>query len=111
MLQALEDVENSAVDYTEETQRREFLRQSVVAAEKSVELVSILYKSGLTDFQNVLDMERSLSEQADRYVESVGLVTQNLIAIYRALGGGWDPDPPQLDVEVQDAAMKGEPIF
>jgi NodT family efflux transporter outer membrane factor (OMF) lipoprotein len=111
VLQALEDVENAAVEYTEETQRREFLRQSVVAAERSVELVSVLYKSGLTDFQNVLDMERSLAEQSDRYVESVGFVTQNLIAIYRALGGGWDPDPPQLDVEIQDAAMKGEPIF
>ena len=111
VLEALEDVENAAVQYTEETQRREFLRESVVAAAKSVELVSVLYKSGLTDFQNVLDMERSLAEQEDRYVDSVGLVTQNLIAIYRALGGGWDPDPPQLDVEVQDAAMKGEPIF
>ncbi|MGD9250116.1 MAG: efflux transporter outer membrane subunit [Desulfobacterales bacterium] len=111
ILQALEDVENAAVAYTEEIQRREFLRQSVVAAQKSVELVNVLYKSGLTDFQNVLDMERSLAEQEDLYVESVGFVTQNLIAIYRALGGGWDPDPPQLEVEVQDAAMKGEPIF
>ena len=83
----------------------------MVAAQKSVELVNVLYKSGLTDFQNVLDMERSLAEQEDLYVESVGFVTQNLIAIYRALGGGWDPDPPQLEVEVQDAAMKGEPIF
>ena len=59
----------------------------------------------------MLDMERSLAEQEDRYVESVGLVTQNLISIYRALGGGWDPDPPVLEVEIQDAAMKGEPIF
>ncbi len=111
VLEALEDVENSAVQYTEETQRREFLRESVVAAQRSVELVSVLYKSGLTDFQNVLDMERSLAEQEDRYVESVGFVTQNLISIYRALGGGWEPDPPQLDVEIQDAAMHGEPIF
>jgi NodT family efflux transporter outer membrane factor (OMF) lipoprotein len=111
VLQALEEVENAAVAYTEETQRREFLRQSVVAARRSVELVSVLYKSGLTDFQNVLDMERSLAEQEDRYVQSVGTVTLDLIAIYRSLGGGWDPDPPQLDVEVQDAAMKGEPIF
>ena len=83
----------------------------MVAAQKSVELVSVLYKSGLTDFQNVLDMERSLAEQEDRYVESVGLVTQNLISIYRSLGGGWEPDPPVLEVEIQDAAMKGEPIF
>ena len=83
----------------------------MVAAQRSVELVSVLYKSGLTDFQNVLDMERSLAEQEDSFVESVGFVTQNMISIYRALGGGWEPDPPQLDVEIQDAATKGEPIF
>ena len=111
VLQALEDVENAAVAYTEEIQRREALRRSVVAAQQSVELVNVLYKSGLTDFQNVLDMERSLAEQEDRYVESVGFVTQNLIAIYRSLGGGWDPDPPVLEGEIQDAATRGEPIF
>jgi NodT family efflux transporter outer membrane factor (OMF) lipoprotein len=111
VLEALEDVENAAVAYTQEIQRRESLRRSVEAAQQSVELVNVLYKSGLTDFQNVLDMERSLAEQEDLYVASVGLVTQNIIQIYRALGGGWDPDPPVLEVEIQDAAMKGEPIF
>jgi NodT family efflux transporter outer membrane factor (OMF) lipoprotein len=111
VLQALEDVENAAVAYTEEIQRREALRRSVEAARQSVQLVNVLYKSGLTDFQNVLDMERSLAEQDDLYVQSVGFVTQNLVRIYRALGGGWEPDPPVLEVEIQDAAMKGEPIF
>ncbi len=111
VLLALEDVENAAVAYTEELQRREMLHRSVVAAEKSVHLVSVQYKTGLTDFQNVLDMERSLTEQADRYVDSMGRVTQDLILIYRALGGGWDPDPPVVETEIQNAAMKGEPIY
>ncbi|MBL0713994.1 MAG: efflux transporter outer membrane subunit [Desulfosarcina sp.] len=111
VLTALEDVENAIVAYTEEITRRESLRRSVTAAQQSVNLVNVLYKSGLTDFQNVLDMERSLAEQEDLYVQSVGFVTQNLIRIYRSLGGGWDPDPPVLEVEIQDAALKGEPIF
>lgn len=111
VLNALEEVENAVVAYTEETLRRQALLRSVEAAKKSVELVQVLYKSGLTDFQNVLDMERSLAEQDDLYVASVGLVTQNLIEIYRALGGGWQPDPDVLKVEVQDAALHGEPIF
>ena len=71
----------------------------------------MLYKSGLTDFQNVLDSERSLAEQEDAYVASVGLVTLDLIEIYRALGGGWQPDPNLVKAEIQDAALKGEPIF
>jgi NodT family efflux transporter outer membrane factor (OMF) lipoprotein len=89
VLRALEDVEDAMVAYVQESERRDALDRSAVAAEKAVELVNVLYRTGLTDFQNVLDTERSLFEQQDQLAESEGLVTQNLIAIYRALGGGW----------------------
>ena len=56
-------------------------------------------------------MERSLAEQEDRYVESIGTVTQDMIRIYRALGGGCDPGPANLEAEVQNIATEGEPIF
>ena len=63
-----------------------------------MELVDTLYRTGQVDFQNVLDMQRSLFEQQDQYAESDGAVTRNLIRIYTALGGGWDPaDLPQID--------------
>jgi NodT family efflux transporter outer membrane factor (OMF) lipoprotein len=90
VLRALEDVENSMVSYAQERDRRDLLARSVEAAAKAAELVLMLYRTGLTDFQNVLDMERSLFQQQDDLAESEGLVTQNLISIYRALGGGWD---------------------
>jgi outer membrane protein TolC len=93
VLKAMEDVENSLVDYAEESSRREILEGSVVAAQKSVELVKVLYITGLTDFQNVLDMERSLFEQQDDFASSEGSVTQNLIRVYRSLGGGWEVGP------------------
>jgi outer membrane protein TolC len=94
VLDALEDVENSMVAYVEESERRDALGRSVQAAKKSVELVNVLYRTGLTDFQNVLDMERSLFDQEDLFAGSEGRVTQNLIAIYRAMGGGWAPAAP-----------------
>ena len=98
VLDALEEVETSISDYTREQQRRESLSQSVFAAEESVRLVLILYRAGLTDFQNVLDMQRSLFEQQDLYADSDGLVSVNLIRIYAALGGGWDPaELPDID--------------
>jgi outer membrane protein TolC len=56
-----------------------------------VKLVKVLYTTGLTDFQNVLDSERSLFQEQDELANSQGQVTQNLIAVYRALGGGWTP--------------------
>ena len=96
VLGALEEVENAMSDFVRERERKESLSRSAVAAEKSVELVLILYRTGLTDFQNVLDMQRSLFEQQDQLAESDGKVVKNLIRIYAALGGGWDPDdlPP-----------------
>ena len=66
---ALEEVEDSMVAYEEEQIRLEALMRSVDAAQKSVDLVDTLYRSGLTDFQNVLDMQRSLSEQQDKFAE------------------------------------------
>ena len=102
VLTALEDVENAMVSYIQEDVRREALERSVMAARKSTELVSTLYINGLTDFQNVQEMERFQFEQEDKFAESEGLVIQNLISIYRSLGGGWAPEQTQDTQGKQD---------
>lgn len=96
VLSALEDVENSMVAFVQEQDRRDALKRSVVAARQAVDLVLNLYRIGLTNFQNVQDTERRLFQQQDELAASDGLVTRNLIRIYKALGGGWeiDADPP-----------------
>ncbi len=48
-------------------------------------------RTGLVDFLNVLDSERSLFEQQDQLLDSEGRVAKNLVRVYRALGGGWTP--------------------
>ena len=90
ILTALEEVESALVAYAEEKNRWGLLKNSVEAAQRSVDLVKILYINGLTDFQNVLDMEQSLFQQQDEFATSKGNVVQNLIRLYRALGGGWE---------------------
>jgi outer membrane protein, multidrug efflux system len=90
VLRALEEVENAMVGYVQENERVAALERSVVAARQSVEMVETLYKSGLTDFQNVLVTQRALSQQEDRLAISQGSVLQQLIALYKALGGGWE---------------------
>ncbi|UCD27721.1 MAG: efflux transporter outer membrane subunit [Planctomycetota bacterium] len=89
VLDALQDVENSMVAFKMEQLRREALVRAVDATKRSVKYVQTLYETGLTDFQNVLDMQRSLFQQQDKLAESEGLVTVNLISLYKALGGGW----------------------
>lgn len=106
VLNALAEVESALAAYGEQRERTAMLTGGVEAALKSVELVRTLYKSGLTDFQNVLDSERSLFQEQDRLAESRGLEASSLVALYRALGGGWVPgDPlaaPESESDVQD---------
>jgi outer membrane protein TolC len=107
VLSAVEEVESAMAAYVQEVQRREALQRSVTAARASVSLVDTLYRSGLTDFQNVLDTQRSQFSQEDALAESRGLVTQNLIQLYQALGGGWGPAteaPPAVTSTRPDTA-------
>ncbi|NLE28338.1 MAG: efflux transporter outer membrane subunit [Phycisphaerae bacterium] len=89
ILLALQEIEDAANDYVHEIDRRSKLGESVASLEESVRLVENQYRNGLTDFQNVLDMQRSLFVQQDNLAVSEGLAIQNLIRIYRAAGGGW----------------------
>ena len=70
--------------------RRDQLQLAVDATDRAVGLVKDLYRNGLTDFQNVLDTQRSLFQQQDALAVSEGQVTLNLIFLYKALGGGWE---------------------
>ncbi len=98
VLLALEEVENAMVAYAREQERLKALEKSVRAARKSVELVKSSYEIGLTDFQNVLDMQRSLVDQEDEMATSRGLVAKALARIYTTLGGGWSVDATQTEV-------------
>ena len=59
-------------------------------------------KQSVPFFQNVLDMERSLFQQQDNMVRSRGLVAQDVVQIYRALGGGWEEVVKEDDEEIND---------
>ncbi len=117
MLLALEEVEDAMVSYDKEVARRGHLINSVDATQRSLDLVLTQYRAGLTDFQNVLDTERSLLVRQDDLAASEGLVIQNLVDLYRALGGGWDPEtaqppatPPSSfdkDAEVKESEEEG----
>jgi NodT family efflux transporter outer membrane factor (OMF) lipoprotein len=92
VLLALEEVENSMVAYVQEINRNKSLGEAVSASESAVELVRTLYIEGLTDFLNVLDTQRALFQQQDQFIESRGDIVQNLISLYKSLGGGWSPE-------------------
>ncbi|MGD8698000.1 MAG: efflux transporter outer membrane subunit [Gemmatimonadales bacterium] len=97
ILLALEEVEGALVAYDRERVRRERLQEAANASQRAVDLVRTQYISGLTNFQNLLDTQRSLFQQQDLLAESEGRVVQNLIVLNRALGGGWSLEPEAPD--------------
>jgi outer membrane protein TolC len=95
VLTALQDVDNALVAYAKEQTRRQALTDAVAANRRAVDLANRLYTQGLTNFLNVLEAERSLYTTEDALVQSQRNISLDLVALYKALGGGWEgPDGP-----------------
>lgn len=92
VLSAFEEVENRLVAFSQEQSRRESLEKATAANQRAVDLSNDLYKAGIRDFLNVLDSQRALYDSQDALVQSEMAVTTNLVALYKALGGGWEPE-------------------
>ncbi|MFZ5448174.1 MAG: efflux transporter outer membrane subunit [Thermodesulfobacteriota bacterium] len=90
VLTALKDVETALVAYAKEQERRNSLSEAVVKNRKAVEVAMKLYVAGKTDFLNVLNAQRSLYTTEDALAQSTRTVDTNLVALYKALGGGWE---------------------
>lgn len=90
VLTAFEDVENALVAYAKEQERHHCLKQAVDANREALHLANQNYANGLANFINVLDAERSLRQAEDALAQSETIVAQDLIALYKALGGGWE---------------------
>ncbi len=104
VLRAAREVEDAMVGFLSEQEREVFLQDSVNAAERSVELSLLQYRDGVADYQRVIDSQTSLVDQQDRWTRSRGDISINLIAMYRALGGGWQirKDKDYVSDEMKD---------
>jgi multidrug efflux system outer membrane protein len=92
VLTALQEVENVLVASEKEEEHRQALVAAVSANRKAVDLATQLYVEGQTDFLNVLEAQRSLYASEDAFLQSTQTVSTNLVALYKSLGGGWEPE-------------------
>jgi outer membrane protein, multidrug efflux system len=90
VLAALGDVEKSLVSYSREQVRQRSLAEAVASSRRAVEMANELYIRGLNDFLNVLDTQRSLYAAENDLAQSEATMASNLVALYKALGGGWE---------------------
>lgn len=92
VLLALQEVENALVELARNRERGEALANAVGAARNAAGLARQRYTAGLTDFQSVLDSERSVLVLEESYARNRASGVQALIRLYKALGGGWLPE-------------------
>ena len=90
VLEAAREVEDALTAYLRNQTRVGSLTDSVGDARRSVELALVQYRQGSVTYQRVLDTQRFLVRQEDQLARTEGDVALNLVATYKALGGGWE---------------------
>jgi NodT family efflux transporter outer membrane factor (OMF) lipoprotein len=92
VLAALEDAENSLLDYTRRQERLRIVVDQAAAARRAEELAGIGYREGSVDFLTLLDAQRTQLAADDALADAEAAVNIAAVAVYKALGGTGDSD-------------------
>ncbi len=90
VLRAAREVDDAAVGFVKTGEQILLVTDAVKAARRSLDISTVGYREGLTDFERVLDSQRVLFALQDNLVATRGNLALNLIALYKAMGGGWE---------------------
>jgi NodT family efflux transporter outer membrane factor (OMF) lipoprotein len=91
VMRAWYEVVNALIAYRLEQQRRVRLRLEIEHTRLALSLARERYSDGVGDFLTVLDAERTLLQAEQQYATSTTNVSLNLVQLFKALGGGWEP--------------------
>lgn len=89
VLRAQREAEDAIAGFLRALEQVELLEQSVTASERAVDLSNLQYREGTVDYVRVLNAQEFQATQEDALAAARGSVALNLIALYKALGGGW----------------------
>ncbi len=89
VLRALEETETAMVNFSREERSRALLQKAAASGAKAADFAQERFEAGIDNLLDVLVAQRTMLEAQDRLASSEINVALNLIAIYKALGGGW----------------------
>ncbi|WP_409264256.1 efflux transporter outer membrane subunit [Pseudomonas sp. KCJK9000] len=92
VLLALEESANAFSDYDKTQQRLMSLMRQSEASRKAADLASVRYREGTVDYLVLLDAERERLSAEDAQAQGEVELYRGIVAIYKALGGGWQPE-------------------
>ncbi len=95
--EAAREADDAATALIAALRRETILNDAQTAARRSLTLANTIYREGYSDFQRVLDAQRALFTQQDAYIVNRSNAVGSLIALYKALGGGWYTAQPLVD--------------
>lgn len=90
ILRALQDVDSALVAYAHDQARRDSLATLVAENQHAVNIAQAEYSNGIIDLLDVLEVQRNLYASQDALAQSTQTVSTDLVALYKALGGGWE---------------------
>jgi multidrug efflux system outer membrane protein len=90
VLQALEEIKTALTNYSNELQRRDILRKSSEASAEAAKFAKQRFNAGLDSFIDYLSADNTLLQSENLLAISEISSATSLIAIYKALGGGWE---------------------
>lgn len=91
-------------------EQAQIITKTVLSAQRSNELSTLRYKEGFSDYQRVLDSQQALFRQQQNLVNTHGASVRSLIALYKALGGGWQEQAGLPLISDQSRTQMGERI-
>jgi len=94
VLMALAEVENALITLDRERATQQSFKEAVDASQRAVFIAQGQYKAGITTFLNVLQSENALYQTQDKLAQSDQRLALAMIALYKALGGGWQDASP-----------------
>jgi outer membrane protein TolC len=90
VLEANQEVETALNNFLNAQERLRYAEEAVAASQRSVEIVELQYREGVTDFNRVFVLQLLLVQDQERLALARGEVAVFLIAAYKAIGGGWE---------------------
>jgi outer membrane protein TolC len=91
VLQAVQEVSNALVAYQYSVEQSEYNFSGVSASIRAFNISSTQYNNGLVTYQRLLSTVEKMTLREDAYAVTKGNIANQVVALYKALGGGWQP--------------------
>ncbi len=109
VLTAFYQVDTALIDYNQEHATLDQLKIDTQQSQIALGLAEDQYKQGLADYLTVLNAQQGVLNAQQSQAQAVAKVSEDLVTLYQALGGGWEqvyPDaaaPPPAETAASTA--------